>query len=282
MFFERGFGRDESAVDVDLRLGFGSNGEKTGVGVGLFFVLFGGLVVLFFVGFLGSAEIDIERQGLCGLHADAVFFFGPGGVDGDDFVDFVGRDFDAGIGEVDGKFGTVDEDAMRTVVGVDDEASHGAIGADADGPQVRGGDLDGFGECGRGEAGRKEKCHDEPHGNTLLWTTHVDGRTDETGEQRMGGGRFGLVFGMELGGDKPGMLGEFKEFDELVVGGCAAEDDACVFEFGTQGVIDFITVPVPFGDFPASENVAGAGTLGEYARISAKSHGAALVGDSLL
>src|SRR3989339_350006 len=111
---------------------------------------------------------------------------------------------------------------------------------------------------------------------------------------------FGFVFRMALGGDEKRMhfLGQFYHFHEKVVGGSAGNNQAVIFQNFAIVVIEFVSVPVPFGNFDSAlgldfgvflldlgkqsafagfeVNSAGLGIFQEITVVSAQTHGSAL------
>lgn len=133
------FRGDEFSVDVDLRFGDGGDCDEAFSG----FVLIFGIFIVFFDCFF-SAQIDVEGHSLARIDANLVGTFAVFGNDAN-FVQFVRGDFDTDVTEVVGDFGVVKEDAVSRIIGVDDEASWGAIGIDRNRPKLWRTDVMGFG-----------------------------------------------------------------------------------------------------------------------------------------
>src|SRR5438309_10209679 len=74
------------------------------------------------------------------------------------------------------------------------------------------------------------------------------GGADETPEQRMRLVRFAAKFGVKLAGDEERVIRQFNYLDQFAVRRRAAEDEVGLLEFVAVGVVEFVTVTMPFVD----------------------------------
>src|SRR5439155_19992024 len=81
-------------------------------------------------------------------------------------------------------------------------------------------------------------------------------------KQRMGGQWLRLEFGVELAAEKPGMVCEFDDLDEILVGGNAGNDQSVVGEYLLELPVELVSMTMPFRDYTGIVN-----TIGQRARL---------------
>src|SRR5262245_12029451 len=90
---------------------------------------------------------------------------------------------------------------------------------------------------------------------------------DERLDERMGLVRLTEKVGVKLGADEKRVLLQFDHFDQLAVGGGAAEDEARLLERLAVGVVEFVAVAVAFVDNKRAVIMLGARSHGQLARL---------------
>lgn len=104
----------------------------------------------------------------------------------------------------------------------------------------------------------------------------------EAGEDGVGLVRAGLEFGVELGADEKGVVGDLDDFDEFLFGGDGADFQAGSLDLLAVGGVEFVAVAVTFADdFRAIEFVR-LGSGEDVGIVGAETHGGAHVLDALL
>src|SRR5882762_5106386 len=102
------------------------------------------------------------------------------------------------------------------------------------------------------------------------------GGADETPEQRMWLVRFAAEFGVKLAGDEKRVIRQFDYLDQFAVRRRAAEDEVGLLEFVAIGVVEFVTMTMPFVDHKRAVKLGGHRTHHQLARLRAQPHRAAL------
>ena len=104
----------------------------------------------------------------------------------------------------------------------------------------------------------------------------------EVHEEGVGMEDGGGVFGMELGADEPGVVGEFDDFDEVGVGIGADALHAVLLEVGEVAVVEFVAVAVALLDGGLAVDGVGLAAFAQLAGVGSEAHSAAHAGDGLL
>src|SRR5258707_3513238 len=94
--------------------------------------------------------------------------------------------------------------------------------------------------------------------------------------------RFAVKFGVKLACNKEGVIGQFDDFDELAVGGKAAENEAVFLKTFAIRVVEFVAMAVTLFDDKRAIEASGFGAENEMARLGSQTHGAALFVDLCL
>src|SRR5882724_4945518 len=103
-------------------------------------------------------------------------------------------------------------------------------------------------------------------------------RRNESLEQRMWLVRFTVEFRMKLARDEKWMLRQLNHLDELPVRRQAAKGEAAFLETFPVGVVEFVTMPMPFIHHERAIKLLRLGAHHELARLRAQAHGAAFLG----
>src|SRR5258705_13132664 len=84
------------------------------------------------------------------------------------------------------------------------------------------------------------------HASPLLPVLHRG--ADKVAEQRMRIRCAGSQLRMELRADEPGMISQLDDLDKVVRGANARHDHPVLLECFLERIVDFVPVPVTFGD----------------------------------
>src|SRR5690554_5512678 len=84
-------------------------------------------------------------------------------------------------------------------------------------------------------------------------------------------------FRMELARHEPWVLRRLHHFNQFAVSGAAGDDQASLFQFRQEVVVDFVTVAMTFANGFLAVAGGDAGAVRQYAILGAKAHGATKV-----
>ncbi len=87
-----------------------------------------------------------------------------------------------------------------------------------------------------------------------------------------------LKFWMELGGHKPGMVGQFYDLDQAIVSGTAAHYHTMCFHALAVFIVELVAMAMALEDNSFAISLVGFGARGEAAHPIAQAHGTALIG----
>src|SRR5713226_866651 len=73
-------------------------------------------------------------------------------------------------------------------------------------------------------------------------------RADEIAEERVRAIRATLKFGMELRADKPGMICQFNDLDQAIIGRAAADDHAMRLHAPAKLIVELVAMAVALED----------------------------------
>src|SRR5579885_3503380 len=110
----------------------------------------------------------------------------------------------------------------------------------------------------------------------------LQGRSDEALEERMALHRPRAELGVELRGEKEGMIAQLDDLDERPVGREPREDEARAGELLAVGIVELVAVAVALGDPLAAVEPPRPRALLEHAGIGAEPHRAALLREAAL
>ena len=109
-----------------------------------------------------------------------------------------------------------------------------------------------------------------------------DGRLDQAGKQWMGRRWLAFEFRVELNGNEPGVVGDFNNFHEALVGTGPGDDKPGLFKLLAVAAVELVAVAVAFGDLEAAVGSSRATAGREVCRLASQPHGSALLGDTFL
>src|ERR1039458_9003745 len=93
---------------------------------------------------------------------------------------------------------------------------------------------------------------------------------DETLEQRVRLVRLAQKFGMKLARDEKRMIIQLDHLDQFSVGRIAAQNESGFLKFFAVGVVEFVTVTMPFVDDKRAVKLARLGTDDKIGRASCR------------
>ncbi len=106
----------------------------------------------------------------------------------------------------------------------------------------------------------------------------LKGRADKIPEQGVRTHGAGFKFRMKLATQKPWMIFQFRNFDQLTIWGCAADNQPLFFKPAKIFIVKFITMAMPFRNLIGPVCTVSKGALLEYTRIRPQSNGSAFIG----
>jgi len=104
----------------------------------------------------------------------------------------------------------------------------------------------------------------------------------EAGKERMRRVRLRLELRMILHGDKPGVIGDLDDLDELSIGMPTGGDHAVRFEFLEVVGIEFVAMPMAFRDLQSLVTRKRSRLLAETARLRTQPHRSPFLGHAFL
>src|SRR5262245_57759793 len=110
----------------------------------------------------------------------------------------------------------------------------------------------------------------------------LDGGPDESGKQRLCGRWFRFEFRMKLHGEKPRMIGQLDDLDELAVRARAGKGKAVGDELLPIHVVELVAVAMPLCYSLFTVGFTGPRSIRQRRGLGTQPHGAAFVGDVLL
>src|SRR5258708_37256288 len=103
-------------------------------------------------------------------------------------------------------------------------------------------------------------------------------RANEVAEERMWTSGAALEFGMELRGNKPGVVRQLNNLDQAIISRATADYNTIGFHAFAEFIIKFITVAVALKDDRLTVGLIGPGASRQAADPVTEAHGATFVG----
>jgi hypothetical protein len=114
------------------------------------------------------------------------------------------------------------------------------------------------------------------------FTQYIFSHADEVAEEGVRATGPGEEFRVELAAYHPGVVGQFADLNQSVVGGSTAVNHACLMQRLTVFVVKFIAVPVAFLYQGLTVSPGGEAVLQELAWVITQAHRGSLVFNLLL